>query len=158
MKNWRLISFSNLDYKIISKAFTAWLKDVLPDLIFLQQTSYVADPPIGESTRLISDFLEISNKSKINRYLVTVDIEKKFNSLDHDFVITAIEKFGFKSSFIDWIKIFLKEQESCVMNGCVATQDFKLRRSASQGDRKSTYLFILSFVYFDKKALNMLQT
>ena len=110
----------NLDYKIISKAFTAWLKDVLPDLIFLQQTVYVANPPIGESTRLISDFLEIFNKSKINRYLVTADIEKKFNSLDHDFVITAIEKFGFKSSFIDWIKIFLKEQESCVMNGYVA--------------------------------------
>lgn len=84
----------------------------------------MANPPIGESSRLISDFLEISNKSKINRYLVTADIEKKFNSLDHDFVITAIEKFGFKSSFIDWIKIFLKEIEKTI----AAADKNKLKR------------------------------
>ena len=84
----------------------------------------MAHPPIGESTRLISDFLAIFNKSKINRYLVTADIEKKFNSLDHDFVITAIEKFGFKSSFIDWIKIFLKEIEKTI----AAADKNKLKR------------------------------
>lgn len=77
----------NLDYKIISKAFAARLKDVLPDLISSQQTTYVANRFIAESTRLISDILGI--------YLVTTYIKKVFDSLDHDFIIAALEKFGF---------------------------------------------------------------
>lgn len=83
----------NLDYKIISKAFAARLKDVLPDLISSQQTTYVANRFIAESTRLISDILGISNKLEI--YLVTTYIKKVFDSLDHDFIIAALEKFGF---------------------------------------------------------------
>ena len=44
---------------------------------------------------------------------MTIDIEKAFDSLDHTFLISALEKFGFGKSFIDWTKIFLNEQESC---------------------------------------------
>ena len=54
---------------------------------------------------------------KIKGYLVTIDIEKAFDSFDHTFLISALEKFGFGKTFIDWIKIFLDEQESCVING-----------------------------------------
>ena len=41
------------------------------------------------------------------------DIDKAFDSLDHTFLISALEKFGFGITFIDWIKICLNEQESC---------------------------------------------
>lgn len=90
----------NLNYKIISQVYAARLKDVLPDLISSQQTAFVANRFIAEITRLIAGFLDISNKLKINCYLVTIDIEKTFGLLDHDFIIAALEKF------IDWIKIF----------------------------------------------------
>ena len=43
---------------------------------------------------------------KVKGYLVTIDIEKAFNSLDHTFLINALEKFGFEITFIDWIKYF----------------------------------------------------
>ena len=32
---------------------------------------------------------------KVKGYLVTIDIEKAFNSLDHTFLISGLEKFGF---------------------------------------------------------------
>ena len=57
-----------------------------------------------------------------------------WNILDHDFIIAALEKFGFKSNLIDWIKIFLNKQESCVISGGVTTQYFRSKRAA--------YLFI----------------
>ena len=64
---------------------------------------------------------------------MTIDIEKIFDSLDHDFIswfyITALKKFGFKSSFMDWVKIFLYQQESCVVNGDVTNQYFRLKIS-----------------------------
>ena len=49
---------------------------------------------------------------KLKGYLVTTDIEKAFDSLDHTFLINALEKSGFGKTFINWIKIFLNEQES----------------------------------------------
>ena len=54
-----------------------------------------------------------------------MDIEKdSFGSLDHDFLISAVEKYGFGKDFIPWIKILLKNQQSCVLNGSTTTKYF----------------------------------
>ena len=41
IQDWRPNSLLNVDLKYISKALSEKLKNVLPDLIFSQQTSYV---------------------------------------------------------------------------------------------------------------------
>ena len=82
-----------------------------------QQTAYVAQRCINESIRLISDLLRVTKKMKVKGYLVTIDTEKAFDSLDHTYLISALEKFGFGKTFIDWIKIILNDQELCVING-----------------------------------------
>ena len=50
---------------------------------------------IGESGRLIADIIEISDVLNRERFLVTMDIEKTFHSLDYTFVISVFKKFGF---------------------------------------------------------------
>ena len=85
IKNWRPISLLNVDTKLISKTFASRHKDVLPSLISHQQTAYVKIRNINESGRLISDILENCNNQKLNDYIVTMDIEKAFDSLDHNF-------------------------------------------------------------------------
>ena len=86
---------------------------------------------------------DVTEKFKTKGYLVTVDVGKAFDFLGHSFLLTTLEKFGFGTNFIDWIKIFLNDQESCVINGGVTTQYFKLEKSAPLGDPVSAYLFIL---------------
>ena len=144
IKNWRPISLLNVDSKIISKALSEKLKKVLPDLISSQQTAYVKNRHIGESGRLISDIIEITKIRKIGGFLVTMDIEKAFDSLDHNFLISTLEKYGFGQNFILWIKILLNDQESCVINGGKTTKYFMLGRGARQGDPISAFLFILA--------------
>ena len=58
-------------------------------------------------------------------------IEKAFDSLDHNFLIFALEKYGFGTNFISWVrvKIFLKNQESSVLNGSTTTKYFLLEES-----------------------------
>ena len=51
IKNWRPISLLNVDLKIISKALSEKLKEVLPDLISSQQRAYVKNRQIGQSGR-----------------------------------------------------------------------------------------------------------
>ena len=64
LKNWRSISFLNVDLKIISKAFASKLKTVLPSLISSEQTAYIKKRFIGERGRLISDILSVTNTLK----------------------------------------------------------------------------------------------
>ena len=132
----------NVDLKIISKALSEKLKKVLPDLISSQQTAYVKNRHIGECGRLISDIIKIAKIKKIG-FLVTMDIEKAFDSLDHKFLIYALEKYGFGKKFISWVKILLRNQESCVLNWGTTTKYFLLERGARQGNPISANLFVL---------------
>ena len=105
IKNWRPISLLNVDYKVISKVFALRLKNVLSDLISSQQTAYVPYRCISESGRLISDVIEMADQLRFRGYLATIDIEKAFDSLDHNFLEAVLDKYGFGPYFIDWIKI-----------------------------------------------------
>ena len=64
---------------------------------------------LREGDRLISDNLEISDNLKIKGFFMTLDIEKAFDSPNHLFLITVLEKYGFKEDFIKWIKILIEQ-------------------------------------------------
>ena len=87
----------------ISKALESRLKKVLSNLILPQQTAYVENRFIGESGRLIVDIIEITDVLNKEGFLVTMDIEKASDSLDHTFVISVLKMFGFGNSFVSWI-------------------------------------------------------
>ena len=75
---------------------------------------------------------------------MTLDVEKAFDSINHLFLITALEKYGFKADFIKWIQILIQNQDSCVINEGTTTNYFKLERGTTrQGDPISVYLFML---------------
>ena len=71
----------NVDTKILPKAISNKLTTALSTLISSQQTAYVESRFIGVSGRLISDIIEISGWFNITGFLVTMDIEKAFDSL-----------------------------------------------------------------------------
>ena len=106
----------------------------MPTLIFSQQTGSVKNRFIGEIGILISDIIEISGCFNIIEFLVTIDIEKVFDSHDHSFLISVWKKFCFGKNFITWTELFLKYQQSCVINGATTTQYFNLERGVRQGD------------------------
>ena len=90
-----------MDYKIISKPLASRLKKVLPNLISTQQTTYVKNRFIVESGRLIADIIEITNILNKEGILVTMDIKKAFDSLDHTSVISVLTKIGFGNNFVN---------------------------------------------------------
>ena len=61
------------------------------------QTAYVPGRYIRDSVRLISDILEFTEIHNIPGYMITADIEKAFDSIEHNFITATL-------------------QESCVMN------------------------------------------
>ena len=47
---------------------------------------------LSKSGRLISDFTEMCNILDFLGFLVTMDIEKAFDSLDHDFLLSVLKR------------------------------------------------------------------
>ena len=90
----------SVNTKISSEAISNKLKTALPTLIFSQKTEYVKNRFIGESGRLVSDIIEISGCFNITGFLVTMDTEKGFDSLDHSFLSSVLNKVWF------WKKLY----------------------------------------------------
>ena len=118
------------------------LKKTLPFLIFANQSAYAGKRFIGEGGRLIYDLLEISDTLKLDGLLGRIDIQKAFDSVDHSFLIFTLERYECGNRFLKWVKMLLKNQESCIINGSNTTK-FKLQKGARIGDPISAYLFIL---------------
>ena len=112
IQNWRPL---NVDVKIISKALSKRLKNVLPSLISDNQSAYVDGRFINKGGRLIANALHITDVLKLNA------IQKAFDLVDHQFLTLALKKYGFSKTFIKWIK---------------------LDQSSRQADPISAYLFI----------------
>ena len=68
---------------------------------------------------------EVLNK---DNFLVTIDIEKAFDSAYHHFLIAILEKIGFGTEFIEVLKVLLNNQELCVINREKTLKYLKLER------------------------------
>ena len=149
------------------------LKKVICNLATQDQTVYIPGRYIGESVRLISDILEYTDNKNCEGYMFAADIEKAFDSLDHNFILAVLEKMGLGSDFIQWVRTLLNDQrtllndqQSCVMNNGTTTGYFDLNRGTRQGDPLSAYSFALAIeVLFiiirenvDIKSLNLFGT
>ena len=111
IKHWRPISLLNVNVKLISKVLSNRIKNLLPNLISNNQNAYVANRFISEAGRIISDILEMIDILNMDGYLLTIDIEKVFDSVDHYFLLAILEKYGFKKNFLRWIETLLKNQD-----------------------------------------------
>lgn len=60
--------------------------------------------------------VEIAKIKKLG-FLVTIDIEKSFDSVDYNFRFSAHERHGFGKKSSLMIKILLRDQGFCVING-----------------------------------------
>ena len=144
IRNWRPILLLNVDLKIASKALALRIKPVLKNVICHNQTAYIKDRYIGESIRLVQDIIEYVDREEEEAILFSTDIEKAFDSVNHNFIFATLEKFGFGPEFIQWVKTLLKNGQICVMNNGKSIGYFNLERGTRQGDPLSAYLFILA--------------
>ena len=77
---------------------------------------YVKSRYIGESVRLIDDLLAYAENENLDGILFTADVEKEFGSVEHNFIFTSLKSLGFGEDFIRWVKTFLTDSRSCIMN------------------------------------------
>ena len=133
------MSLLNVDTKILFKALAPRLEKVIAQLISHDQIAYVPKRNICESIKLTSDPFEYADSHPISACMVTADIEKASDSVDHNVLLATLKRFGLGPGFICWVRVLLKNQESCIINNCKTTKYFPLSRGTRQGGPSSAF-------------------
>ena len=143
IKNWRPISLLNVDYKILSKVLAERLKNVLPEIIHLDQKGCVKDRQIGENIRLIEDIIHDIENTESNAVILLQDQEKAYDRVEWNWLFSSLRSFGFGDKFIGWLKSMYKNAKSSIITNGHQSAYFDITRGIRQGDSLSGLLYII---------------
>ena len=143
LTNWRPITLSNCDHKLITKTYSKRLTEAASKLINESQTAYIKGRMINDNVRtLIAAIKEANDAESLEGLLISLDARKAFDSVEHNYIRHCLRKFGFHS-FVPVFDILYKDLSSdIIVNGGIH-KGFKINRGVKQGDALSCILFIM---------------
>ncbi len=142
LNNWRPITLTNVDYKILAKCMARRLQNVLKTYIDEDQVGYIKGRSITTVVRLIDDVLEYVRYRNETGIIIAIDYTKAFDSINKQFICKALQCFGVGPSFLQWVSVLMKDTESCIQYNGWTSPYFHTARGVRQGCPLSPLLFI----------------
>ena len=143
LKNYRPISLTNTDYRILTFTLSLRLQKVIDSIVGQEQTAYIKSRFIGTNARMIEDIIEYCNKYNKAGLILFLDFEKAFDTVEWNFMFKVLNKFNFGSGFINWIKTLYTNPLCLVKNNGYFSNIINLSRGIRQGCAISAIIFIL---------------
>ena len=94
LQMWRPISLMCCDFKIIVKALSIRLKQVLSHILNREQTCGVEGRLIFDNLYAFSDVIDHAKKNANPAYILSFDFHKAFDKVDHNFLIKTFRVRG----------------------------------------------------------------
>ncbi len=88
--NYRPISLTTCDYKILAYILTARLSAHLPDIIHPSQTAYIESRFIGTNIHAVQDMIDFNSENNSDGLVLFLDFKKAFDSVSHVFLFTLL--------------------------------------------------------------------
>lgn len=144
LNNWRPITLTNTDYKLLAKILAVRLSLVIPRLINEDQVGYLKGRNISTVIRTIDDVINYLNVTGKAGYLLALDYKKAFDTISKSFMLQAFKTFGFKTNFVKWVQVLINGTNSCINHGGWLSESFAINCGIRQGCPFSPLAFILS--------------
>ena len=106
-----------MDAKIISKVLATRREKVISFLV----TPDIPGKFVGESVILISDISNYRDAAQIEGYIIAAHMKEAFDWVDYNFIIAALDPYGFNSNFVQWVKTLWYDQKCCIVNSSHST-------------------------------------
>ena len=159
LKNYRPLSLSNIDYKVIAFCFARRLQKILGKLIIVEQSAYVQGRYIGENARTILDIFEYCENYDHEGILLFLDFEKAFDSVEWNFLFQTLKKINFGDKFIKWMNILYTKPMFQIKNNGWISKTCHMTRGIRQGCPISAilYLFVAEILAIEIRSNNQIE-
>lgn len=141
--NWRPLTLTNTDYKIITKVLAIRLQCIVGNLIHYNQSGFIKGRSISQHIRLIDDILNCYKRKNEHGMMISLDFQRAFDTVAKAAILESLQQFNFGPYFINLVKTIITNTESCVQNGGWISKFFKTERGIRQGCSVSPILFVL---------------
>ena len=144
IKNWRPISLSSCDLKIITKAMSLKVGRYLKEIISESQMGYVPGRDINFNNRLMRSAMAYCTDRNLDYILTSLDAQKAYDSVSHDYISKVLKAYNFPDSFINSVDVLNSNLKALVQVNGHMSIPFSINRGVKQGDALSCALFIIS--------------
>ncbi|CAM2114275.1 unnamed protein product [Caretta caretta] len=148
LRNWRPVSLLSTDYKIVAKAISLRLGSVMADVIHPDQTYTVPGRSIFDNLFLVRDFLELGWRDGLSFALLSLDQEKAFDNVDHGYLLSTLQAFGFGPQFVSFLRVLYASAECLVRLNWTLTEPVSFKRGVLQGCPLAVQLYALAIEPF----------
>jgi hypothetical protein len=143
IKNWRPITLTNCDAKIITKTLAMRINPILESIIDPSQTAYAPGRSVMDNLRSNKFVKEHCMRSGIKAALTSLDAKKAFDSVNHEYIDLTLEKYGFGVKFRQYFKTIYKDITARILVNGYFSEMIKIERGVKQGDALSCAIFII---------------
>ena len=135
----------NSDYKIVSKILTSRLKPQMNTLIYKDQQCAAKGRKIHtQHLHNIRDLITYCGDKQTKAYILSIDQEKAFDRVDHNFLRVVLKECYLGKYFRDWVQIMYDNPTSRVLINQNLTEEINIERSVRQGCSLSPLLYTLA--------------
>ena len=143
LNNWRPISLTNTDYKILAKCLANRVGKVIGKIVSEDQVGYIKGRNVSTTLRTIDDIINMWNLKQRPGILLALDFQKAFDSISKQFMLSAFKKFGFGSDLLQWVKILFTDTKSSIIYNGWVSENFNVTNGIRQGCPFSPLAFII---------------
>jgi exonuclease III len=142
--NYRPITLLNTDYKIFTKTLAIKLSKTAPTVIHENQAGFIPGRSITAQIRLTQMIMNYAEAEEIGGVIVSLDQEKAYDKITHDYLWKVLEKMNFPQHFIQTVRTIYESAETAIMINGEMSSTFKITRGVRQGCPLSCLLFDLA--------------
>ncbi|KAM9308276.1 glutamate decarboxylase 1-like [Gastrophryne carolinensis] len=143
-QNYHPISLLNLDLKILGKIIAARINTSLSSLIHSDQVGFVPGRQSSDGVRRITQLIEAAKSTQPDVMLLSLDMEKAFDCFSWDYLMQALDRWGFGQGLKTWVSAMYHEPTAKVKYSGFESASHSINRGTRQGCPLSPILFILA--------------
>ena len=140
--------------KLLGRSMIRRLRDGIEEKLRCEQAGFRPKRGTAEHIFILRNIVEQAIEWHSCIYLIFVDYEKAFDSIDRETLWKIMKSYGIPDKFITMVKAFYRNCRVAVLHGSSKSEWFDVKSGVKQGCVMSGFLFLLVVDWIMRKTLS----